>query len=423
MLDRIIGSVKRHRHTNWALMDQGMVSGANFLTTILIARHLGIEEFGRFTLAWLVVLFTTSLQMAIIVSPMMSIGPKQDSEHAPAYFGALFLQLLIFVGLTFLLVLLGVYTVAEFRPEWDLRALAIPLAATAVLFQLRDFLRRYFFTRHKPVMAFTSDAVGYLGLLLMLFLLFPFFTFDGAAVLWLIGAASAAAVLIGTPFLGELAWRVSTFFTVSRRHWHFAKWMGASALLQWASTNLFLIVSGGLLGAAAVGALRAAETLIGINRIFFQGLENVVPPRAAEHLTGKGRPALGAYLRRVALAGGLATALVGVVAALAPSFWLELFFGETYAGYGELLYWYAIIYLVLFMGLPLRAGLRALEQTRPIFWATAVSAVFSAAVAIPLVEALGITGAVGGLLVTNLLLIGVLAGHLRREMGRDGKPA
>ena len=92
MLDRIVGLVRRHRHTNWALMDQGMVSGANFLTTILIARHLGIEEFGRFTLAWLVVLFTTSLQMAVVVSPMMSIGPKQDGEHAPAYFGHFFLS-------------------------------------------------------------------------------------------------------------------------------------------------------------------------------------------------------------------------------------------------------------------------------------------------------------------------------------------
>ena len=130
---------------------------------------------------------------------------------------------MIFVGLSFLLVLLGVYAVAEFRPEWDLRVLAIPLAATAVLFQLRDFLRRYFFTRHRPAMAFTSDAVGYLGLLLMLFLLFPFFTFDSAAVLWLIGATSAAAVFVSLPFLGELAWRIGTFFTVLGRHWHFAK--------------------------------------------------------------------------------------------------------------------------------------------------------------------------------------------------------
>ncbi|MCE2509406.1 MAG: polysaccharide biosynthesis C-terminal domain-containing protein [Alphaproteobacteria bacterium] len=418
MLDRIVGTVRRHRHMNWALMDQGMVSGVNFLTTILIARHLGIEEFGRFTLAWLVVLFVTSLQMAVIVSPMMSVGPKQEPAEAPAYYGALFLQQLIFAGLTFLLILLGAYGVAALRPEWDLRALAVPLAATAVLFQLRDFLRRYFFTRERPVMAFISDVIGYLGLLVALALLLPFFTFDSATVLWLIGAASATAILISAPFLGRLAWQLRAFLTISVRHWQFAKWMGASALLQWASTNLFLIVSGGLLGPAAVGALRAAETLIGINRIFFQGLENVVPLHAVRRLTEEGPPALGGYLRRIGVAGGLATAGVGAIAALAPGFWLELFFGETYAEHGALVYWYAVIYLVMFIGLPLRAGLRALENTKPIFQATAVSAVFSLAAAMPLIDALGATGAVAGLLVTNLLLIGVLAVHLRREMGR-----
>ena len=173
-------------------------------------------------------------------------------------------------------------------------------------------------------------------------------------------------------------------------------------------------------GTAATGALRAAETLIGINRIFFQGLENVVPKHASEQLAREGRPALGGYLGRVALAGGAATAAVGVVASLAPGFWLELFFGKTYAGYDALVYWYAVIYVVMFVGLPLRAGLRAFENTRPIFWATAVSAVFSIAAAAPLIDLLGMTGAVAGLFVTNVLLIAILYGGLRREMGRHG---
>lgn len=421
MFDRIFAMAKRHHHVNWALLDQGMVSAANFLTTILIARHLGIEEFGRFTLAWLVVLFAASLQMAMVISPMMSIGPKQRPEDAPAYFGALFLQLLIFVTLTFLLVLAGVHFAAQIRPQWDLRVLAVPLAVTAVLFQLRDFFRRYFFTRKRPAIAFAGDAIGYLGLLLLLFLLLPRFRFDSADVLWLVGGASAAAALTGTLFLERLSWRGNAFTGVCRRHWHFSKWMGASTLFQWVSTNLFLVVTGGLLGTAAVGALRAAETLIGVNRIFFQGLENVVPPHAAERLTQEGPPALRTYLRRVAWVGSGATILVGVAAALAPEFWLRLVFGESFAAYGHLLYWYAIIYAVMFLALPLRAGLRAMEKTRAIFLATAVSAVFSALLAAPLIQALGMMGAVAGLLGANLLMIGVLAGGYRREMANHDK--
>ena len=43
----------RFSYINWALADQAIVSGASFITTVLIARYLGMEEFGRFALAWL----------------------------------------------------------------------------------------------------------------------------------------------------------------------------------------------------------------------------------------------------------------------------------------------------------------------------------------------------------------------------------
>ena len=81
MIERAANFLTRHRHFNWALADQIIVSGANFLTALLLARHLGPEEFGRFTLAWLVVLFVTSLQAGLIVSPMMSVGPKLDAAE------------------------------------------------------------------------------------------------------------------------------------------------------------------------------------------------------------------------------------------------------------------------------------------------------------------------------------------------------
>ncbi len=44
-----------HRTMNLAFLDQVMVSGANFLGGILLARLFGIYEFGRFTLVWMVV--------------------------------------------------------------------------------------------------------------------------------------------------------------------------------------------------------------------------------------------------------------------------------------------------------------------------------------------------------------------------------
>ena len=87
---------KNNSHMNWAFTDQAMVSGVNFLTGLLLARSLGIEAFGKFTLLWMTVLFVNSIQMAVISSPMMSIGPKQDKKDEDIYYQAVMLQQLFF---------------------------------------------------------------------------------------------------------------------------------------------------------------------------------------------------------------------------------------------------------------------------------------------------------------------------------------
>ena len=148
--------LERYSHVNWALADQAMVSGVNFLTGILLARYLGIEEFGRFTLAWMVVLFAASIQHAAINSPMMSIGPKQPEAEAPAYYGAVMVQQAVFGTLVFLLVWGGTSLSAGFFPEWRIEGLALPLACAAVAYQFQDFLRRYFFTRGRSAAAFAA---------------------------------------------------------------------------------------------------------------------------------------------------------------------------------------------------------------------------------------------------------------------------
>ena len=132
--------------------------------------------------------------------------------------------------------------------------------------------------------------------------------------------------------------------------------------MQWTAPQLFFLATGVLLGAAAVGALRAASNLMGVTHILFLGLENIVPARAAQHFRHGGVKALKGYLLRVSWTGGLVTAFVAGVFAVAPGFWLDLFYGGSYARYGYVVQFFAAVYILMFMGVPLRAGLRALEQ-------------------------------------------------------------
>ncbi len=73
----------------WAIGDQALVSGANFLTAALLIRRLGADEFGVFALAWTLLLLANSVQNALVLSPMLTLSPKLAAQGAAPYFGAL----------------------------------------------------------------------------------------------------------------------------------------------------------------------------------------------------------------------------------------------------------------------------------------------------------------------------------------------
>src|SRR5215212_6819416 len=53
----------------WALMDQVLISGANFITMMLALRGMGQSAFGAFTLVYTAMLFANMLQSALITQP------------------------------------------------------------------------------------------------------------------------------------------------------------------------------------------------------------------------------------------------------------------------------------------------------------------------------------------------------------------
>src|SRR4051794_25397128 len=168
MIQAPAGFFRRHSHTHWALADQSMVSGANFLTGIVLARGLGIAEFGRFSLAWLVVLFVQSIQENGITIAMMNIGPKQDLQEAPAYYGGVFFQQAILAVVSALVTWCLLRFAAALVGDLAIAPLATALAAAVLFCSFEEFLRRYFFATQIPALSFTADAVRYSSQILAL---------------------------------------------------------------------------------------------------------------------------------------------------------------------------------------------------------------------------------------------------------------
>ena len=397
--------LKRHSHVNWALADQAIVSGVNFLTGILIARFLGIEEFGIFTLVWMIVLFSNSIQMAMISSPMMTIGPKQPEKEKNSYYGTVVIHQLIFSILSCGIVWIG-FIISDFIfPQWQLTQLTLPLISALFFFQNQDFIRRLLFTERRARIAFINDVVSYIGRIGLLLMLFFYSDTTTTDVLWVIALTSLIAIFIGIYSLNELEFSKQQIWTLFKRHWVISKWMTASAILQWTSGNYFALAAGSILGPAALGALKAAQNIVAINHILFQGLENIVPASASRLFNKTGIDGLKQYLIKVSLWGGGTTILIAVALSIFPEHILQLVYGDQYVNYGYVLRWYALCYVLMFFGLPLRSGLRVLESSRPIFVAYVFMTVFSLIFALILVNNWKLEGAAIGVVFTQVISI------------------
>lgn len=421
MLSLVKDNLSRYSHINWALADQIMVSGVNFLTGILIARYLGLNEYGRFTLIWMVILFCNSFQQAGIIAPMMSFGPKQALHDEPTYYGSVILLQLAFSLLCFTLLYFGITFSKLIFSQWAFQDLGFPLAVTLLACQLQDFLRRYYFIRRHGKLAFINDAISYLGQLTALIVLFRWVHLDVAGVLWIISLTSAAAVFIGAHIISSLRFSRKHLHIVVTQHWENAKWLVGAALIQWTSGNFFIISLGAVAGSQPVGALRAAQNIMGVTHVLFQAMENIVPSSAARNLQIGGLKAMKAYLWRVGRLCTGATALFCLLVAVAPNKIFSFFYNDSYKDYGYLLWWFIPTYLLISVGLPLRAGLRSLDKTRPIFIAYVLITVFALLSAVPIIRAYGISGAMLGILITHLIFQGYITICLVNIMTGENK--
>jgi O-antigen/teichoic acid export membrane protein len=409
----------RGRET-WALTDQAVVSATNFLTNVMLARFLGLRGYGVFALAWMSVLFVNSIQYALVIAPMMSIGPKQTGQERPSYFGAVVFQELVLVAGCFAVVFVALTIFGRSFGHVDVRPLALPLAVSAFAYQMQDFVRRYFFATSQSRRAFLDDLFSYVTQLPALFLLHKTGHLNSVTALWTMAGTSLFGLAVGWLWMEPLAFQWPRIQSVSSRHWKVSRWLTGSALLQWTSTNLFVIAAPVYYGAAAAGVLKASQNLMGVANVWFQGLDNVVPVETARRLHAGGVRSMLAYTRSILLKWGGLTLLFAILVGAAPGLWLRLIYGPQIAQYGYILRLYALYYLLVFVTGPLRAGLQALEYTKPHFWAYLAATAFSVLLAFPMARRLGLDGTMVGLIGAQLLLQSIIAVALLVRANRIG---
>lgn len=392
---RLTALVKRTATINLALADQAVVSGASFLTTILIARFLGVETFGQFALAWLGVFFVQNLQIALIAAPMMTIGPKYHADERAAYAAAVVSHQALLAVISTALVFAGASFSARWVPDWGLASLAAPLCLLVLTGQTADFLRRFHFTFGRPGLSFVIDCLRYGGQSVGLFILLALG--DGetelSVVLYLMAGTALAGALVGIGAIGSLVWDKSFIASVTARHWVFSRWLVPSAIATWGRENFIFGAVGATLGLAEVGILRAAQQIVFVVNVPLQGFSNVEPMRSGAAFAANGFTGLMTFVSRfiVPFMGAIAVLLIAI--AVSGNWLMTTIFGQAYAGHGHIVAAFAMIMMIYLVKVVFSAILRAMETTAYEFHAAVASLGVVLLTAYPLVTALGMSGA------------------------------
>lgn len=399
---------RRYAATNIALADQAMVSGANFITGILLARFLSPAEFGIFTLAFLGIELTHTIQHSVIIAPMMSLLPKVEAHERRPYLDTLLIGQLLFTVLILCAALAAIAAVGWIDETWQGKALLWPFGLAVLGCQLQMFLRRQLFATGASWAAMLSDMLRYPVQVGVLAYLLMTTQMDAGLSLYVVAGCATFAIVVALGFLRPVTVSVRFFRITAMRHWLFGRWFLGSEIMRWSAEELYVVVTGALLGPAAVGAMRATQNLVAACHILMLGLENIVPIRASEHFQNGRMPALARYLKRVSLFSGGTIVIFLVIIAIAPKFWLHILYGELYAEDSYLVLWWAAIYLLAFFHTPFKFGLRAVEDTLAIFRSQSVVAVWTIIAIYPLIHFLGLVGTMAGILIATAAQLGLL---------------
>ena len=309
----------------WSMVDQGVVSAGNFLTTILVARALLPPEYGIYALLFGLMLFAISLYMAVIAYGLSLHGAVgTDAELRQLAGGSLVLAAVLGIALG---AAAGVVAVFFHR------ASLAPWILLAVLFwQLQETTRRALISRLRLREAVWGDALSYLGQAACVAYLFVGHRLTLTSAFATMAVTSATAALFQVSQLKLIPPDFRGALRLLPKFWGVGRWALLANIAQAfiGPALLWLLAFGGTAEAASFQSLLNLVRVV--NPVMF-AIGGVLLPTVAANRDG---PAGLRATRRYGLLGLVVLLPYFVVIFISPSATLRLLYGtdSAYAGLG-----------------------------------------------------------------------------------------
>lgn len=377
-----------------SIVDQGIVSLSNFLTGVFVARAVGVNEFGVYSLLYVSLMVLGGIQNALITGPIRVLGIRTPEHIEKGYFHAqLKLQLLLSCVLS-----IGVGCVILFISPINRPILSVFLVSL-FFFQLQEFSRITNLTKFALWRLLFLDLLTHGLRLLALGLLSTYMALTAINTFWIIALTCAIGFMFNSMFQKRTQ-QTLPLGEVATENWKYGRWILFEAIIFTISTQAYVYMMALWVDTQSAGALNAIVSLLNVVNIFQLGIMSFAIPRARLKLITYGYNAWKRWLLQVGLVLMIGTVIsMAFVAIFAKPLLMNLytpFFG-TYAYLIPLL---AVSYVLAAANTVLNAAFLTAQLPRVGFIAKLASGVLTLFLAYPIINRWGISGAVMGLVGT-----------------------
>lgn len=397
-MKKIINKIFANK-VNLVLLDQAIYSGCGFLITLLLIRLLSPLQFGIYASLIIVIYFIVSMSSALVIQPLQVRLSQIKNQKEYISFAFYFLLLIVFILsiLTYILFSMQLSILSNITTD------SKSIIAFASAFVAHDFFRKLFLAKNKILNALLIDLFSNA---------IPLIIFTIAYINFEIGLSQVITIytMCYIPGIAIAIYITKPIITLNnewRNHFQYhakqGKWLLLTAILQWWSNNLFVIVSGLYLGAAALGAFRFVQSLFGVLNLILQTLENYALPFASR-LFQTSVDSSKDYLKNMTIKGSVAIGILLTTIFLLSDTIIILAAGDSYSEYSFLIKGMSILYFVIFLAYPTRIAIRMMSLDHLFFGGYLISFTFSIISFQYLLMQFELWGALLGLITNQIIL-------------------
>lgn len=375
-----------------AIADQGMISGTNFVSAIVIGRCCGAETLGLFALVASAMAMIIGIQDQLITAPYVLYHNRRHGLNLQRYMGSVLIHHCIFIAIVTLGMLACLVGVNDSDQTVRIVTLVLLLGTPAIL--LRTFIREISLAHCNVLTVIAVDAAVCVTRLVTVAVMLSVDQVNLPVIYAVLGASclvTAAVWMLRNRWM--FSFNKKSAIISWCRNWRFGRWAMATHLAGTSTPYLMPWVLFVMHGESATGFLASCSVIVGVCNIMLAGMCDFLIPRSAAAYARGGISELRKIQRSMLTISVLTIGSVCVIAALFGEQIINTLYDGKFVGAGGMVTWLTLAVLANAIGMAAGNGLWAIDRPRANFTADMVTLTVAVIAAFTLVGPYGAPGA------------------------------